>query len=66
MKTFKSITMMDLVRNVPVHATLKKLTVPLMARTDYRPEEYGHVLLIDHWGFLAIRFAYHVRMAVPI
>lgn len=35
MRTFKCITMMDLVRNVPVHATLKKLTVPFIAHTDY-------------------------------
>jgi hypothetical protein len=37
-----------------------------MAHTDYRPEEHGNALLIEHWGFLAKRFVCQVTMTALI
>ena len=48
MKTFKSITDLEQLRNHPLQSTLKELIVPVIAAyTSYRPEDDGYLVLIE-------------------
>jgi hypothetical protein len=47
MKTFKSITDVEQLRDHPLHATVESLVVPVIAITPkYRPEDDGYLVLI--------------------
>ena len=48
MKTFKSITDLEQLRNRPFHATIESLVAPVIAEySEYRPEEDGYLVLIE-------------------
>jgi hypothetical protein len=48
MKTFKSISSVDRVRNDPLHDTIKKLVTKVIAEySQYRPEDDGYLVLIE-------------------
>jgi len=48
MKTFKSITDVEQLRNHPLHATIKSLVAPVITATpEYRPKDDGYVALIE-------------------
>jgi len=46
MKTFKSISDVDRIRNEPVHATIEKLVAVFAEQTPYRPADDGYLVLI--------------------
>jgi hypothetical protein len=48
MKTFKSISDLEQVRNTPLHATVESLVAPVIAEyPDYRPQDDGYLVLIE-------------------
>ena len=48
MKTFKSITDVARFRGNPLHATIEKLILPVIADCpEYRPEDDGYLVLIE-------------------
>jgi hypothetical protein len=48
MKTFKSASDLEQVRNDPLYATIKDLVVPIIAEhPNYRPEDDGYLVLIE-------------------
>ena len=48
MKTFKCINDVDRFRNHPLHSTIEKLVVPIIADCpEYRPEDDGYLVLIE-------------------
>ena len=48
MKTFKSITDVEQLRNHPLHATVESLVVPVINEyAEYRPEDDGYLVLIE-------------------
>jgi hypothetical protein len=48
MKTFKSISDVEHARIHPLHATIKKLFLPVIAATpEYRPEDDGYLVLME-------------------
>ena len=48
MKTFKSITDLQQLRNHPLHATVESLVVQVISEyADYRPEDDGYLVLIE-------------------
>jgi len=48
MKTFKSITDDEQLRDQPLHATVESLVVQVIAAThNYRPEDDGYLVLVE-------------------
>ncbi len=47
MKTFKSITDLEQLRNHPLHDTVKEIISPYIDDPNYRPQDDGYVALIE-------------------
>ena len=48
MKTFKSVSDLEQLRNDPLYATVESLVAPVINEyTDYRPEDDGYLVLIE-------------------
>ncbi len=47
MKTFKSITDLEQLRNHPLHDTVKEIISPYIDDPEYRPQDDGYVALIE-------------------
>ena len=48
MKTFKSASDLEQVRNTPLHATIRSLVLPVISEyPEYRPEDDGYLVLIE-------------------
>jgi hypothetical protein len=49
MLTFKSITDVEQFRNHPLHDTIAKLVIPVVAEyADYRQQDDGYLVLVEH------------------
>jgi hypothetical protein len=47
MKTFKSASDLEQLRNTPLHDTIKEIISPYIDGPDYRPEDDGYLVLIE-------------------
>ena len=47
MKTFKSASDLEQLRNNPLHDTVKEIISPYIDDPDYRPEDDGYVALLE-------------------